>query len=358
MTSAKGTVADSDKMSVTGRVITVVAGVLLLALLAGLWYRPFLGGAPEAQQCAFNAPKQSAGHVPTTVKPAKLVLADGQSTTLPFDRGQVAKTLTIRYNINGTIPGAQQFPNLKIDQLDFLRYDDAALPASRVKVAAWYQSGHVLLKVCVNRSGSKLADPGIYLSTVSIVDPRVVSTDTQVSITLNYPDWTRILALLVLAALAGTWYIWILRQKNEEEHAISSGFFKWCGSMIGVLSIAAGIVAAFTIFNATYLRGDSWGSSAEQPIALLGAMFTAFVAGAATVHVGAAAGEARAARREPALQKAVRLEHEADRLKLEAAQVRQAETDRQAEADRKAEARKAKADRKAKAARRDGTVPG
>jgi hypothetical protein len=342
MTSTSGSAADPDKMSVMGLVITVVAGVFLLTLLVGLWYWPSVGGTPKAQQCPFNNPAQSAGPVPTAVKPAKLVLADGQITNLPFDRGQVAKTLTIRYNIDGTIPRAQQFPNLKVDQLDFLRYDDSALPTSRVKVAAWYQSGHVILKVCVNRSGSKLADPGVYQSTVSIVDPRVTPIDTQVTAALNYPDWTRILDLLALAALAGTWYIWILRQKTEGEHAISLGFFKWCGSMIGVLSIAAGTIAAFTIYNATYLRSDSWGSSMQQPIALLGAMFTAFVAGAATVHIGAAAGEARAARREPALQKAARLDQEAEKRHQEATHLRQAETAREAETARQAEADRGK----------------
>jgi hypothetical protein len=330
MTSTTGSAADSDKLSVTGRVITVGAGVLLLALLAGLWYWPSMEGTPKAQSCALNAPAQSTGPVPTPVTPAKLVMADGQTTILPFDRGEVAKTLTIRYNINGTIPGAQQFPNLRVDYLDFLRFDEAALPASRVKVAAWYEDGHVVLQVCVDRSGSKLADPGIYQSTVSIVDPRIAPIDTQVTITLNYPNWTRVLVLMILAALGGTWYIWILRQKDEGERAISWGFFKWCGSMIGVLSIAAGTIAAFAIYNATYLRSDSWGSSPQQPIGLLGAMFTAFVTGAATVHIGVAAGEARAARREPALQKAARLEREATQL-------RQAESARQTEATPKDE---------------------
>lgn len=307
--------------------IWVAVVLVLLGLLASLWYWPLIGGTPKAQQCAFKIPTQSKGQAPTTVNPAKLVLVDGQSTTLPFDRGQVEKTLTIRYNINGMIPGAPQFPNFGVDQMDFLRYDDAALPTSRVKVAAWYQDGQVVLQVCVNRSGSKLADPGIYQSTISIIDPRIAPNSTQVTITLSYPDWTRVLILLVLAALAGTWYIWVLRQKTADAFAISFEFLKWCVTMLGLLSIAVGTIAAFTTYNATYMHSDSWGSSTQQPIALLGAMFTAFVAGAATVHIGAAAGEARAARRESPLEKAARLQKEADEL-------RQEESDRQARAAR------------------------
>ena len=118
------------------------------------------------------------------------------------------------------------------------------------------------------------------------------------TVTLAYPNWHGVLDLLVLAAVAGTWYIWVLRQKKANDRAVGSEFVKWCYSMIGVLSIAVGTVAAVAVYSATYLHSDSWGSSPEQPIALLGAMFTAFVAGAASVHIGAAAGEARAARAE------------------------------------------------------------
>jgi hypothetical protein len=165
-----------------------------------------------------------------------------------------------------------------------------------VKVAAWYQSGRVLLKLCVDRSGSKLADPGTYQGTVSIVDPRVNRVDVPIIVTLSYPSWQLVLELLVLAVFAGSWYIWVLKQKKASDLAIGWEFVKFCGSMIGVLSIGAGVVAALGVYNATYLSSDSWGSSAEQPLALLGAMFSAFLAGATTVHVGAAAGQARDSR--------------------------------------------------------------
>jgi hypothetical protein len=43
---------------------------------------------------------------------------------------------------------------------------------------------------------------------------------------------------------------------------------------------------------ATYLNSTTWGSSSGQVFALIGAMFSAFLAGSATVHIGAKAGQA------------------------------------------------------------------
>jgi hypothetical protein len=281
----------------SGKKITRVVGwsflaLAVVALMALLWEWPTIAGSPSATSCTFPyMPKQDKGSPATPAKPAKLVLINGQTTTLPFSRAQITKTLTIQYGINGIFRQSATYPNLRVDQLDFLRDDELALPTGRVKVAAWYKDGRVLLKLCVNRSGSKLADPGIYQGTVRIVDPRVAPVDAQLTVTLAYPTWERVLGLLVLAILGGTWYIWVLKQKKPGDPAIGSQFWTWCISMIGVLSIGAGTVAAVAVFDATYLRSDSWGSSAEQSIALLGAMFTAFVTVAISVHIGAAAGQ-------------------------------------------------------------------
>jgi hypothetical protein len=256
---------------------------------------------PKATPCTFSSePIQALGSPAQPARPAKLILISGQTTTLAFSRALTTKTLTIQYGVNGTIPevGTGQYPNLKVIPQAFLRSDQAALPANRVKVAAWYQSGRVFLQLCVDRSGFKLADPGAYVGTVSIVDPRVSRVDVPITVTLSYPTWQDVLELLVLAVFAGSWYIWVLQDKQPSDRAISWHFITWCGSMIGALSIAAGVVAAVGVYNASYLNSASWGYTVSQPLALLGAMFTAFLAGAATVHIGAKAGDARRQRAE------------------------------------------------------------
>ena len=77
MTSTRGSAADSDKLTTTERVITVIAVAFLIALAVGLWYWPSMTGASKLQECTFKAPKQSAGSVPTSDKPAKLISSGG-----------------------------------------------------------------------------------------------------------------------------------------------------------------------------------------------------------------------------------------------------------------------------------------
>jgi hypothetical protein len=280
----------------TGKLVAILGAIAVLLVLP-MW--SLLAGQPRAAPCNFQGePVQapgSPGSPSSSTQAAKLVLINGQTTTLAFDRALTTKTLTIQYGITGAIAGAGQYPLLQVSQQDFLRSDEVALPSDRVKVAAWYQNGRVLLKVCVDRSGPKLADPGIYQGTVSIVDARVERVDIPVVVTLSYPSWQLVLELLVLAAFAGSWYVWVLQKKDPADSAISWGFVQYCSTMLGVLSIAAGVIAALGVYNATYLSSASWGSTVEQPLALLGAMFGAFLAGAASVHIGAKAGEAASA---------------------------------------------------------------
>jgi hypothetical protein len=276
------------------KIIGTLLGAIVILVVFPAW--ALMLSQPKGTPCTFSgAPSQAPGSPAQPVRPAKLILISGQTTTLAFSRALTTKTLTIQYGLNGTIPEVEtgQYPNLKVIQQDFLRNDQAALPANRVRVAAWYQSGRVWLQLCVDRSGLKLADPGTYVGTVSIVDPRVSRVDVPITVTLSYPTWQDVLELLVLAVFAGSWYIWVLQDKQPTDRAISWHFITWCGSMIGVLSIAAGVIAAVGVYSASYLNNNSWGYTVSQPLALLGAMFTAFLAGAATVHIGAKAGDAR-----------------------------------------------------------------
>lgn len=282
------------------RALTLLV-ILALVVLFPVWQ--WSSSPARATACKFpGIPQQAAGSLPAlpaTYKPAKLVLISGQTTTLEFNRALATKTLTIQYGISGastvTIPdsGPSQFPQLQVaDPLGFIRDDQEPLPGESVSVASWVQNGRVLLKLCVQRSGPGFADPGTYQGTVSIVDPRVGRVDVPIVVTLSYPSWQRIMALLVLAVLAGAWYVWVLQAKKAAQIAIGWGFVDFYATMLGVLSASAGVVAAFGVYTATYLNSTTWGSSSGQVFALFGAMFSAFLAGSATVHIGAKAGQA------------------------------------------------------------------
>jgi hypothetical protein len=286
--------------------ITWPRAITLLIILAFVGLFPiwqWSSSPPKPTPCMFpGIPAQATGTLPAlpaTYKAVKLVLISGQTTTLEFNRALATKTLTIQYGISGastvTIPysGPNQFPRLQVvDPLGFIRDDQVPLPDDRVSVASWVQNGRVLLKLCVQRSGPGFADPGTYQGTISIVDQRVGRVDVPIVVTLSYPNWRWIMALLVLAVLAGAWYVWVLQAKKAAEIAIGWGFLDFYATMLGVLSAGAGVVFAFGVYTATYLNSLTWGSSSGEVFALFGAMFSAFLAGAATVHIGAKAGQA------------------------------------------------------------------
>jgi hypothetical protein len=277
-----------------GALAALAAAAALLAVFP-IWAA--VAGEPADTSCP---PAPAASTVSTKAKPAKLVLINGQVTTLAFNRSLTTKMLTVQYGISGTIYEYLKHPYLRVSTQSFVRSDQAALPPGRIQAAAWYQDGRVLLSLCVDRSGGKLADPGTYQGTVSIVDQRVSRVDVPITVTLAYPSWQLVLELLVLASIGGTWYIWVLQQKKPLALPFGAEFLRYCISMIGVLSIAAGVIAALGVYSATYLSGVDWGSSATQPLALLGAMFGAFLAGASSVHIGAAAGQAQSAQKRQA----------------------------------------------------------
>lgn len=282
------------------RPITLLV-ILGLVVLFPIWQ--WTSSPAHPTKCTFpGIPQQKTGlppALPAAYKPAKLVLISGQATTLQFNRALATKTLTIQYGISGAatgaIPesGASQFPQLQVaDPLGFIRDDQEPLPGDRVAVASWVQNGRVLLKICVQRSGPGFADPGTYQGTVSIVDPRVGRVDVPIVVTLSYSSWRWIMALLVLAVLAAAWYVWVLQAKKAADVAIGWGFVDFYATMLGVLSAGAGVVAAFGVYTAAYLNNATWGSSSSQVFSLFGAMFSAFLAGSATVHIGAKAGQA------------------------------------------------------------------
>jgi hypothetical protein len=274
-----------------GALAALAAAAALLAVFP-IWAA--VAGKPAHTSCV-AAP--AASTVSTKAKPAKLVLINAQATTLAFNRALTTKTLIVQYGISGTIYEYLKHPYLRVITQGFLRNDQAVLPPGRIQAAAQYQDGRVLLSLCVDRSGGKLADPGTYQGTVSIVDQRVGRVDVPITVTLAYPSWQLVLELLVLASIGGTWYIWVLQQKKPLALPFGAEFLRYCISMIGVLSIAAGVIAALGVYSATYLSSVDWGSSATQPLALLGAMFGAFLAGASSVHIGAAAGKAQVAQK-------------------------------------------------------------
>lgn len=286
-----------------GRIRSWIPGaVLLIGALAVFPIWIGLTKITAHPPCQFRGRPAAAARIrgiAAPAKPAKLALLSGQPTVINFGRAIAVRTLTLGYGVTGALrhAGVHQHPGLRVTWLEFQRSDQAALPDGRIKVAAWYEDGRVQLEVCINRATPAFADPGTYQGTVSIVDPRVARVDVPVQVNLSYPTWQWICALLVLASLAGSWYAWLLHRYGRGGDGDNLGnlsiaasigdYLRWFFTPAGIVSVVVGVAAALTVYNATYLSNGSWGASGWQYLSILGVMFSGFVAGATTIHLGA-----------------------------------------------------------------------
>ena len=153
------------------------------------------------------------------------------------------------------------------------------------------QNGRVLLKVCIDRTGAGFAAPGSYQGTISIVDPRVSPVSIPVTVTLDWPIWQWVMEGSCSWPPPWPGHGTSGSSRPRSIRAAPVSLLDFCSNKLGILSIGAGIVAAFGVYSATYLNSVTWGSSSGQVFALFGAMFSAFLAGATAVHVSSKAGQ-------------------------------------------------------------------
>lgn len=123
-----------------------------------------------------------------------------------------------------------------------------------------------------------LGDPGTYRGVVSVIDQRVGRVDLPLTITLSYPNAFRVSAILTLAALGGLWVAWLVQDTEKSGSFRLRRFLDWTVSSLGLLSIGAGLAAAFQAFRLAYLNNAAWGSNLGDAATLLAVSFTAFTA--------------------------------------------------------------------------------
>jgi hypothetical protein len=142
----------------------------------------------------------------------------------------------------------------------------------------------VVLDVCFNRTDPEFGQPGSYTGVVTISDPRVTITDVTYSVTMSYPWWQLVAAVLLAMFPPAILYVWFLRGSFTSHTGLKLGNFQeWIFSRVGLMAIGAGVAAAVGIFSATYAGAEEWGSNYTAATALFGATFSAFVAAATGV---------------------------------------------------------------------------
>jgi hypothetical protein len=298
--------------TVIGKAAHVVGRIILLIILFGVLLVPlpvwamYDGSDHTSPACPANTAANTT--LPTTAN-AAFKLSDPNATaghTLAFGRSRNSRTLILSLSpvsavsnsasasasTTATLPANEQLGSAVTGL--FTRSDDETLNSSLIYTAAKVEGGQVTLTVCARRSNDKplmtLGDAGSYTGSVSIAGTDVVRSDIPITVTLSYPAWQLVLELLVLVLIPAAWYLWILHDSNNDNaDAVAWALVRYCTSRIGFLSLAVGAIAGFSVYSATYLSSSTWGSASSQPLALYGAMFTAFVAGAGGVHLAAKA---------------------------------------------------------------------
>jgi hypothetical protein len=220
-----------------------------------------------------------------------LAVRQGEITTLAFGRSYETKRLTI-----GLEPkdGANLRParptRLRVIATEFRRSDDARFLPRAIHANATLEGNLIRLRICIERTSEARVDPGTYSGQFLFTDGRVQQMAVPVIVTLSWPNWPIPFLFLYLVALAGTAYVYAIRNGlsgNADFLRVDAlrNLMLWSLTWSGVVAIAVGTAAALSAYTATYLASPDWGAGFAQFLGLIAAMFTAFVTTATATHI-------------------------------------------------------------------------
>jgi hypothetical protein len=287
----------------------VVLGVVWLGLLVGLLFWGLVERA-NAKMDASECPPQPVTGVPSQApkQPAQLKPRAEPRSAIAFYQDRVVARRRIEYDITDPAHVLRDKTRLEVSLSPFLNASNSReLRASDINATARTEHGRVLLDVCFNRTDPRFGSAGSYNGVVTISDPRVTLTDVTFAVTMAYPWWQLVLAVLVAMLVPAVFYVWFLRgsftsqaaQTTPAAQAAPAGqvtasspgpklFQEWIFSRVTLMSLGTGLAAAISIFSATYARTADWGSDYTAATALFGATFSAFIAAATGVAAAGA----------------------------------------------------------------------
>lgn len=308
-----------------GVVFTLVVAVLSGAASAVLWLAE--RGA-DAGSCTQPTASRSTSTVET---PATLTLQEAQRTQLELGRTRQPVTAELTFDVDDPAGVLDRGTLLPVTVLSFRRESTSAEPilapttgssdsgdpdpageaaqtpltpaggatagtltsGSFVVSEATFIAGSVVLGWCVDRGD---VAPGRYEGVLVIDDPRVNTVSVSVSVTLSYANTPAVVWLVPTLAGVGLLLAWNIRaSRTPSSVIIDKNFGHWLVTVEGCTALVAGLAAMTATFWATYMDGQTWGDSSQDVVLLVGALYTSFVAAAATVNVLAAPGRTSAA---------------------------------------------------------------
>lgn len=273
------------------------------------WWEPQEESTCAAGDASAGAPNEDAAVVP-------LEVTGSQEPILRLGRSRGARSLTVALSMgsleNGSADDVPVLPNgtvLETTPRTFQRSDGATMPSRAIVSTAQVVGNQVDLNLCVQpeqgpaspvpdgnlpTSASPVAEPvisgeswdihpGTYTGSVAITDPRVAPITVQITVMRSFVRWWSVLALAVLSSMAGVVWLYLLRTGESVPSDRRFGnleFAGWLGRRDSLISVATGLVGVSAVYTGTYLKAEDWGATSTAFLALVGAVFTAFITAA------------------------------------------------------------------------------
>jgi len=252
------------------------AGAVVVALLA-LATSPSVAGHDEAG-CRAVGPSDG-----TTTEPA--TISDPPAADVPLeiliDRDGAAENrktapLTV---LSGVVMARG---HLSVSTTDLARSDGLIMPAAQV--TSWGEVNEsataVVIHVCVDPRLGGVSDPGRYLGSAYLDDPRASGGVVPLVVHIQYPYLNRVLLIALVAALGGLIWASVI-------HAAAAGSeparLRPSGTSLLVVRVAA-MLAAVPVVLAIVVNNRDWQGDLPQYLALTTAVGGAVIAATPTLR--------------------------------------------------------------------------
>jgi hypothetical protein len=240
-------------------------------------------------------------------------LDDQVSTTFELGRDVNSGPHSLKFTTDKPVPGPRL---LLVTAGPFTKVSGGRELGSR-QVASWAtldrDRTHGTMYFCVRpQARLSTSSSGQYTGALTLEQGRVQRLDVPVTLDAPYPRWDLVFLVGLGVCVLCSAYTFFLRRpsltagtagapsdaekdKTDDKAAAAAeratsvfrypfGFLKdWLlfyTGILGVLTLVAGLVAASTAFVAQYISSETWDASTSTWITFVGALATAFIAGA------------------------------------------------------------------------------
>jgi hypothetical protein len=260
------------------------------------------GPATPEQESALAAAKTRADKL----KPIDTTLPDDVVTTFSLGRDVNAGPRSVTFALSRVYKSPSRV--LTAEAGPFSRTSDGKpISSNAIDVWAYVNPDGVTATAafCVHPEARENAPSGTFAGQLTVSDPRLESIVIPINFSMSYPRADKVAGVGLLGCFLTSLYVFLLRQKeiaeteqekrrlrgvgerlNIDESAVlrpDFGFWRLYWLFVttthGLVTIAAGLIAAAAAYSAQYLTADAWDNTLPVWITFLGAIASAFITG-------------------------------------------------------------------------------